>query len=101
MQALRKVSMVKRSADESDLSDGQRRKSARSLDLGLQRRLDFASSRVECEGSEADEPIVQPQVLMSRTFCERNSCRRKHPILLRLLRKRFDWRGYGKDVLKC
>ena len=39
---------MKRSTDESDLSDGQRRKSAISLDFGLQRSA-------ECEGSEADE----------------------------------------------
>ena len=39
---------MKRCTDESDLSDGQRKKSARSLDFGLQRSA-------ECEGSEADE----------------------------------------------
>ena len=47
MEALRKVSIMKSSTDESDLSDGQRRKSAISLDFGL--------LRSECEGSEADE----------------------------------------------
>ena len=49
---------MKRSADESDVSDGQRRKSARSLDSGLQRTAvdnGFACSSAECEGSEADE----------------------------------------------
>ena len=39
---------MKSSTDESDLSDGQRRKSAISLDFGLLRSA-------ECEGSEADE----------------------------------------------
>ena len=48
MLALQKVFVMKRSMDESDLSDGQRRKSARSLDFGLQRSA-------ECEGSDADE----------------------------------------------
>ena len=40
---------MRRSTDESDLSNGQRRKSARSLDFCLQRSA-------KCEGSQADEP---------------------------------------------
>ena len=64
---------MKRFVAKSELSDGQRRKSARSLDFSLHRGVDFASSSATCEGDKQDCPSYNVKDVLRNKLLEKKT----------------------------